>query len=145
MQKKELTWIGVLLVLGAIYIHFFGHWFDKKQIIISASIRPSRKADAEVYPVYFTLNDDYKLNTLTVFPLQEGTTNAEATPVWHLISDSNSVPTRAFRYGQHIGGMKPALKGVHAEALAPDVVYRIVLTSGGVTGSTEFGTKAATP
>jgi hypothetical protein len=145
MRKKEIGWIVVLLVFGGIYIHFFSHWFDKKQMVINASFRPSRKADAAVYPVYFTLNDDYKLTALTVVPLEDGTHTPEATPVWHLISESNSVPTRAFRYGQHIPGMKAALQGVHPEPLEPDVVYRITLTSGTLTASQDFQTRAATP
>ena len=143
MQKKEIGWICLLLVLGGVYVHFFGHWFDKKQIVIRASLRPSRRTKAEVWLVSFALNDAYKLTSLKVLPLQNG--NPGPTAAWSLISDSNSVPTRAFRYGQHITGMKPALAGVHPEALVPDVMYRIILTAGNITGSNDFRTKNITP
>src|SRR5665213_1035477 len=145
MQKKEMAWICLLLLLGGLYIHFFGHWFDKKQIVIRASFRPSRRVKAEVWPVSFALNDEYKLTSVKVVPLQADTHAPGPTPVWSLISDSNSVPTRAFRYGQHILGMKPALAGFHPYALVPDFVYRIILTAGDIAGSNDFRTKATAP
>jgi hypothetical protein len=142
MRKKEIFWIGVLVVLGGIYIHYFTRWFEKREIGINASIRPSRRADATVFPVFFALNDEYKLTSLKVIPLEGDKFNPQATPVWHLVSDSNSVPTRAFRYGQQIRGMQPALKGVRPEPLTPGVVYRLIVSAGSVTGYTDFKTKA---
>jgi hypothetical protein len=142
MRKKEIIWIGLLLVLGGVYIHFFTHWFEKQEIGITASIRPSRRPGALVFPVFFTLNNDYKLTSLKVIPLQGDKFDPLATPIWHLVSDSNSVPTRAFRYGQPIQGMKSALKGVRPDPLTPGVVYRLTLSTGDATSSIDFKTKA---
>jgi hypothetical protein len=142
MQKKDFFWIGVLLVLGGIYIHFFSHWFEKQEIGIAVSLRPSQRPGETVFPVYFTLNGAYKLTSLKVIPLEGNKFNPLATPVWHLVSDSNSVPTRAFRYGQPIRGMKPALKGVRPDPLTPGVVYELILSAGKVTGNKDFQTKA---
>jgi hypothetical protein len=142
MRKKEIIWFGILLVLGGVYIHFFTHWFEKPQIAIIPSFRPSLRAGETVSPVFFTLNGDYKLTSLKVIPLEENKFNALAAPVWHLVSDSNSVSTRAFRYGQAIRGMKPALKGVRPGALTPGVVYRLVLSAGDISGHKDFRAKA---
>jgi hypothetical protein len=142
MRQKELFWFGTLLVVGGIYIHYFTHWFEKPAIGIAVSIRPSPQAGEAVFPVFFTLSDDCKLTSLKVVPLAEGKFNAQAAPVWHLVSDSNSVPIRAFRYGQGIRGMKPALKGIRPDPLTPGTVYRLILTAGKLTGSKDFATKA---
>jgi hypothetical protein len=138
MRKKEIIWIGVLLVLGGLYVHYFTHWFEKREIGIAASLRPNRRANPPDFMVAFTLNDDYKLTKLKVIPMDGDKFNPMATPVWNLESDSNSVPTRAFRYGQPIRGMKPVLKGVHPDALTPGVVYRLLLSAGNVSGHKDF-------
>ena len=142
MRKTDIIWFGVLLVLGGVYIHFFTHWFEKQEIAIIPSIRPSQRAGETVSPVFFALNGDYKLTSLKVIPLEGNKFNPLAAPVWHLVSDSNSVPTRAFRYGQPIRGMKPALKGVRPDPLTPGVVYRLILSAGRSTGSKDFRAKA---
>lgn len=144
MQKREIIWIAVLLALAGAYYHFFGGRFAGKQMAIHASLRPSRRADTPVYPVYFTLNDDFKLTSLKVVPLENGQVNPATLPVWNLVSDSNSAPTRAFFYGQHIRGMKPALANVQPDALTSEVVYRILLSSGNVTAALDFKTRATT-
>ena len=142
MRKKEIMWIGVLLVLSGIYIHYFTHWFEKQPIGITVSFRPSRRPGETVFPVYFTLNGNYRLTSLKVIPMEGDKFNPLAIPAWHLVSDSNSVPTRAFRYGQQIRGMKPALKGVRPEPLTPGVVYRLVLAAGDLTANKSFQAKA---
>jgi hypothetical protein len=138
MRKKEIIWIGVLLVLSGIYIHFFTHWFEKREIGIAASLRPDRRANPPALMVVFSLDGDYKLTSLKVIPFDGDKFDPQATPVWHLVSDSNSVPTRAFRYGQKIGGMKSALKGVRPDPLTPGVVYRLILSTDNSTGHKDF-------
>jgi hypothetical protein len=94
-----------------------------------------------VYPVYFTLNDDFNLTSVKVFPVDDdGEVKPGVTPIWNLMSDSNSVPTRAFFYAQHIRGMKPALADVQADALTPDVIYRILVSAGKLNASLDFKT-----
>jgi len=143
MQKREIIWIAVLLTTILAYYHFFGGRFAGKQLAIHASLRPSRRGDAPVYPVYFTLNDDFKLTSVKVVPLDDdGQINPATMPVWNLVSDSNSAPTRAFFYGEHIHGMKPALANVQADQLTPGVIYRILLSSGALSASLDFKTAA---
>ncbi len=142
MQKKQFIWVLALIVLGAVYIHFFTNIGAKRQIGITVSVRPSRRPGETVYPVFFTLNNDYKLTSLKVVPLQNNQFSAGVPPVWHLISDSNSVPTRAFRYGQRIAGMKPALKGVRPDPLVPGTTYRLLLSTANAACQIDFEAKA---
>jgi hypothetical protein len=141
MQKREIFWIAVLLSVIGAYYHFFGGRFAPKPISIHASLRPSRHAETPVYPVYFTLNDDVKLTSIKVVPLDDGEVTPGTVPAWNLISDSNSVPTRAFFYGQHIKGMKPVLADVQPDALTPGVIYRITLSAGKLTTALDFKTE----
>ena len=145
MQKKDVKWIVVLLVLIGASILLNRNRFAKPLMVINPSLRPARRADAAVWPVFFALNDDFRLTSVEVIPFDGDSFNPLARPVWHLISDSNSAPTRAFRYGQPIKGMKPALKDVKPEELEPDVVYRLLLEAGSVKAFRDFATKEATP
>jgi len=145
MQRKEITWIVVLLALISLSLLLNRNRFAKEQMVINPSLRPARRADAAVWPVFFALNSDFRLTSVKVVPFDGDKFNPLNRPVWHLISESNSVPTRAFRYGQPIQGMQPALKDVRAEALEPGVVYRLLVEAGNVTASTDFSTKATTP
>ena|ERR1700733_14371915 len=145
MQKKEMTWTVVLVALIGVSLLVNRNHFAKAQMIINPSLRPARRADATVWPVFFALNDDFRLTSVKVLPFDGDKFDPLARPVWHLVSDSNSVPTRAFRYGQSIQGMKPALKDVRPDALEPGVVYRILVEAGSVTASKDFSTKATTP
>jgi len=141
MRKKEIIWICVLLILGGIYVRKFTTWFVKPQIGIRASLRPNPRPGQDAFMVLFNLSGDFKLTSLKVIPWQDNKFDPKAPPVWNLVSDSNSVPTRAFRYGQGIRGMKPALKGVHPDPLAPGMVYRLIVSAGNVTGFKDFETK----
>ena len=132
----------VLLVLGGLYVHFFGHWFEKRQIGIAASFRPNRRANPPGLVVAFTLNGDYRLTRVKVVPMEGTNFNPQAIPVWNLESDSNSVPTRAFWYGQGIRGMKPAVKGLKPAMLTPGVEYRLIVSTGKVDGYTDFTMQA---
>jgi hypothetical protein len=142
MQKREIFWIAVLLSVAGAYYHFFGGRSGPKPFSIHASLRPSRRTESPVYPVYFTLNDDLKITSIKVVPLDDGEVAPGTVPSWNLVSESNSVPTRAFFYGQNIKGMKPALANVQTETLTPGVIYRITLSAGKLTAERDFKTEA---
>jgi hypothetical protein len=142
MQKKELMWIAVLLALIGVYFVLFHHRFDRQQMTIHPSLRPARGPDAAVSLVFFGLNDDFRLTSVKVIPMEDDKFNPLGHPAWYLISDSNSVPTRAFRYGQNIQGMKPALKDTRPDPLEPGMVYRIAVEAGSVKASADFKAKA---
>ena len=142
MQKREILWIAVLLAVGAAYYHFFGGRYGPKPLSVHASLRPARHGEADVFPVYFTLNDDVKLTSIKVVTLDDdGQVDKAIVPSWNLVSDSTSVPTRAFFYGQDIKGMKPALTNTHPDPLTAGVIYQITLSAGKQTASLNFKTE----
>ena len=145
MHKKEITWIVALAALVGLSLWINRGQFAKEQMVINPSLRPARRADATVWPVFFALNDDFKLTSVKVIPLEGDTFNPNALAVWDLVSDSNSAPIRAFRYGQPIKGMKPAIKDMRAGELEPGVTYRLLVEAGSVKASADFSTKATTP
>jgi hypothetical protein len=142
MQKREMMWIAGLVALIGLYVLLFHNRFAREQMTIHPSLRPARRADATVFQVFFALNDAFRLTSVKVIALEGDKFNPLDHPAWDLISDSNSVPTRAFRYGQNIQGMKPALKDARPDPLEPGVVYRIAVEAGSVTASEDFRAKA---
>jgi hypothetical protein len=142
MQKREITWIVVLFGLVGAYYYFFGIKPPGKQLLIHASLRPGRRDQTPVYPVYFTLNDDFNLTSVKVVPLDDdGQIPLGTPPVWNLVADGNPALTRAFLYGQHIKGMKSALASDSPDPLTPGVIYRIFVSSGKLTASLNFKTE----
>jgi hypothetical protein len=142
MRKRELIWTAALLLACAVYARYFTGWFVKRQITIHASWRPNFRGHGAGEPVlFFTLNDDFRLTSLKVIPLEDDKFNPQGRPVWNLVSDSNSAPVRAFLYGQHIKGMKPALAEVQPDPLEPGTDYRMVLSAGNLSGYTDFHTQ----
>src|SRR5262245_25571572 len=101
MTRNTYVLFGIAALLGAAYVWFFTDLFTRETIQIIPQIRPgrpsnvSRSGDAPpVYPVSFLFDGKYKLTSLKVVSAQELATNKYANPAWHLISDSNSMPTK---------------------------------------------------
>ena len=149
MTKKNVfvLTIAFLAVIG-FYLYLFKDSFRKPNIQISHTIRlntayirrPPKDATAEDFPhlINFGLNGDYKLTSVKVVPVAALETNRFALPLWELVSDSNSVPTRAFTYGLKIKGMHPAVKGATADPLVPNVAYRLLVESKSLKGQHDF-------
>jgi len=142
MQKKTLTQFAVLLVLAAVYVIFFSGWFRVKPLIIhsfarasSYSVRTRRSAAPQLI---FGFEEKFRLTEVKAVSLADLATNANPQPVWHLISDSNSVPVATFRYGQTLRGMRPAVTGAHALALESNQVYRLFVRAGKLRGQHDF-------
>lgn len=95
--------------------------------------RPARGPGngSEIEPLFFAIDGArLKLTSLKVIPIQEIETNKYPHPIWHLISDSNSVPIESFAYGTPIQGMRPAVKGATPDPLEPGVTYRLLVEAG---------------
>lgn len=149
MTKKNIIVLTVtfLAVIG-FYLYLFKDSFRKPNIQISHTIRlnptylrhPPKDATAEDFPrfINFGLSGDYKLTSVKVVPLAELETNRFAHPLWELISDSNSVPIRAFTYGLRIRGMHPAVQGATADPLVPNVTYRLFVEAHSLKGQHDF-------
>lgn len=134
MSKAKL--ISVLLLisgLAGLSLYLNRDWFAAETIQISHRVspwlknsRPNARTDLGV-PVTFTLNGYYKLKSLRVVEVAQYETNRFASPVWRIISDSNSVPVSSFNYGGGIRGMRPEIKGARPEPLIPGIAYRLLV------------------
>lgn len=150
MTKQGTVLSVIALVLAAVYVTFFTDWFHQETIEIIPAIRPIRVApnpqdpDQEaVYPVSFAFNRKFKLTEVKVVAAADFATNKYPTMLWHLISDSNSVPTKSIVYGRSIKGMKLASPGARPKPLSPDVDYLLILEAGSTKARTNFHTAKA--
>src|SRR5205823_3708013 len=138
------------LLLGGLSLYLNQDWFGSNSIQIYHRSRaahsglfrrkkvPPSAGDAAINPIVFGFDHRLKLTSVKVFPLSDIATNKYPHPVWDLISDSNSVPTKNFTYGGSIAGMRPAVKGATADQLEPDVNYRLCIEAGALKADHDF-------
>jgi hypothetical protein len=132
MTRKHWTLIGIVLALAALSFYLNKDWFAGDNIHIYHRSRPvrlrgrqRRDDNSTINPIVFGFGRRLKLTSIKVVPEAEFETNKHAHAIWHLVSETNSVPTKDFTYGQSIGGMHPEIKGSSAEPLEPGVKYRL--------------------
>jgi hypothetical protein len=146
MTKSTVTLIVVLVLMAGAYVYWFTDWFQPATIQILAQVRPSRAVQpgapgyVATYPVSFAFDRKLRLTELKVLSVDDETTNKYPHPVWHMISDSNSIPTKAIIYGQWLRGMKPKVPHARPEPLLPDVKYRLYVGAGKLKGQIDFKT-----
>lgn len=148
MAKKQILLLGVALALLSVAVyHFWNDWFGPEEIQIAHSLRPysprggrspARRAPPPGSSVLFFLDRRCRLTEVKVVPLAEWQTNRYAHPLWHLISESNSVPVKSFAYGVPIRGMHPPVRGAQPDPLQPGVTYRLFVTAGKLHGQHDF-------
>ena len=139
MTRKNIILIAFALVLAGVYICFFTDWFAPPDIQIIHTIRPNQAAGRRAgrrdvprpssHTVSFAISRKLALKTVQVIPASDFATNKYPHPIWHLVSSSNSLPTKALVYGRPIRGMRPAVKGALADPLEPNTVYKLLLES----------------
>jgi hypothetical protein len=144
MTKKNLVLIFFALALVVVYMIWFTDWFRPATVRIfdtNRSLRPNLRRNlkgAALPNLMFGVNRTLRLTEVKVVAVNALETNKNSVPLWHLVSDSNSVPVKQFFYGQGIGGMRPAIKGVRPEPLETNVTYRLFLAAGKVRGEHDF-------
>lgn len=150
MTKNGIVLSIIAVILAAVYVAYFTDWFGKDGIQIIPTVRPGSASaiprdpdEAPVHRVSFALDGKYKLTTVKVLVAVELATNKYATPLWHLVSDSNSVPTKSIVYGYPIKGMKPSVPRARPEPLLANVEYTLVLEAGKTHSQTNFHTTPA--
>jgi hypothetical protein len=146
MSKKNILLVVAAVVLAAVYVVYFTDWFKPKTVQIfhtSRNPRPRavRGGSGALPSLIFGINQQLKLTEIRVIPSSAYQTNQTALPVWHLVSDSNSVPVKQFFYGQFINGMKPAVKGARPQQLETNVTYHLIVLAGSVKGEHDFELK----
>jgi hypothetical protein len=141
MDKRQWFLCTVVIVLAGLYMCFFTSWFKPTIIRISNTTRPvpSRVSrNAMTAAMMFSLDGSYRLTDVKVVPLAEWQANHSVLPLWHLVSDSKSAPTKFFVYGHDIDGMKPIIPGAQPKPLQTNVVYRLFVSTSSVNGQHDF-------
>jgi hypothetical protein len=143
MTKKNIWQISLLLALLGIYIFFFTDWFKPQTIKILDTARPLHHWHArhDLPYVLFMLEGHFRLTEIKVVPLADYQKNSSTPPVWHLVSDSGSMPIKAFIYGEHVRGMDPVYESDEPLPLETNVVYRLFVSAGHIRGSHDFTIK----
>jgi hypothetical protein len=135
MTRKQWLLLAVAVLLGGFSVYLNKDWFGNENIQIFHRSRPPRGGrrrsdNSSINPIVFGCDAKLKLTELKVFALSDVRTNKYPHALWHLVSDSNSVPIKEFSYGAAIPGMRPFVKGLSPESLQPDVEYRLHVEAG---------------
>jgi hypothetical protein len=149
MTKKPILLILVTAVIGGAWLYVNRDWFANDRIQIHTRVVPAgvglRRLEAPAAgaaPIMFEWDRKLKLTSVKVIPVAAMETNKYAHEIWHLVSDSNSVPTRGFIYGMRVPGMRPASKGLDPEPLVPGEKYRLFLQAGSLKVEHDFVAEA---
>jgi hypothetical protein len=154
MTSKHWALIFAAVVLGGFSLYLNRDWFHRDSIQIYHRSRPARaalfgrkRADvaADINPIIFGFDRKLRLTALKVIPIGALQTNKYAQPVWHLVSNSNSVPIKDFTYGMAIKGMHSANEGAVPDPLSPGVPYRLFVEAGEIKLTHDFVPSARTP
>lgn len=141
---------ALTVVLGGVSLYLNRDWFGSEDIQIHHRSRPAHTARAAAVrrgrpqpppatdPVFFAFSRKLTLTALKVIPVREIETNKYPRAIWHLVSDSNSVPIAEWSYAAPIRGMRPAVKGATPDPLEPGVPYRLILQSGKTKAEHDF-------
>ena len=143
--------------LGGLSIYLNRDWFASDNIQIYHRSRPERAGlfrrkrpattvdNSAINPIVFGFDRKVRLTSLKVIPVQDIETNKFPQPIWCLVSESNSVPTKDFAYGVPISGMHPSVKGAIADPLVPGERYRLFVEAGKVKAQHDFVPVPRTP
>jgi hypothetical protein len=143
MTKKNVCLVLILVILVGVYAFCFTDWFKTKTIRIYSEVPPVQNLNTRHRhaAIIFGLIGHFRLTEVKVVPLADYEKNPAAAPVWHLISDSNSIPVDRFGYGQHIHGMKPKVAGEEPGDLETNVMYHLIVSDGHIQGAHDFQIK----
>jgi len=133
--------VALLVVLAAVYVVYFTDWFKPKTLHLSHAVRDLHRGPARpgaMPSLKFGIDRKIGLTDVRVVVGGDPSTNRNAVTVWHLVSDSNSIPMKTFFYGQYIPGMHPEIKGTRPQDLATNVPYLLMVRAGKYTGEHEF-------
>jgi hypothetical protein len=140
MTQKPILLVTVAMLCAGLLLYVNRDWFKRRPIQISHRFHAfgGRFDRAGQAPLLFEFDRKLKLTSVKVIPLAGLQTNKFPHPIWQMVSDSNSVPTRGFLYGGAVPGMRPALKGAVADRLDPAQKYRLLLEAGSAKAEHDF-------
>ena len=146
--------VALAVAFGGISLYLNKDWFAGDIIQIHHRSRPARAGffrrtkrpdTSATDPVFFDIDRKLKLTSLKVIPVSDIETNKYPQPIWHLVSDSNSVPIADFWYGMRIPGMRPSVQGATPDPLEPGVKYRLLIEAKGSKTEHDFIPVPRTP
>lgn len=146
MTLKQWTLVAGAVLLGGISVYLNTDWFSRDSIQITHRSRPvqiafagrNRQQPQTGSALFFEFDRKLKLTDVQVIPYAEIETNKYPHPVWHLVSDSNSLPTLGIMYGNPVPGMRPSVKGALPDPLTPGVKYQLRVQAGSTKASHDF-------
>ena len=141
MGKKPWLPIALIVVVGGLFIYLNRDWFQRRPIQISHRLYrfAGRFGGADSpTPVMFELDRQVKLTSIKVVGVADAKTNKYPQALWHMITRSNSVPTKGFVYGMNVPGMHSAVDGAVAEPLDPSQTYRLLMEAGSLKAQHDF-------
>jgi hypothetical protein len=141
MKNQTKFLIFVAVILGATYAYRFTDWFGEKKIQIKYKVitgRSGAKSSAADPVAFYLVDKEYGLTSIKVISVDEAATNKYPHALWHLISDSNSIPVADFMYGGAVAGMKSKVAGLLAEPLHKNGNYKIFVEAGKLKGERDF-------
>jgi hypothetical protein len=154
MTGKHWMLFALVVVLGGFSLYLNKDWFAREDIQIHHRSRPARPGflsrsalaiSPGTDPIFFAFDRKLKLTSLRIIPVSEIETNKYPHPIWHLVSDSNSVPITEWSYAWPIRGMHPAVKGATPDPLEPGVTYRLIIEAGKLKAQHDFTAVPRTP
>jgi hypothetical protein len=148
MANKPWLPIILLVVIGGLFIYLNKDWFQGRPIQISHRLYrfAGRFGGADTAtPVMFEFDRRLKLTSIKIVAFADCLTNKYPHPLWHMISASNSLPTKGFVYGMDVPGMRAAVNGATADPLDPQQKYRLLLEAGSVKAQHDFTLEPAAP
>jgi hypothetical protein len=137
MTKQNWMMIGLLAVLVVVYAVYFTDWFRPKILHLSHAVRDLHHGPARLGAMpslKFGIGQKIRLTDVRVVAEGDGATNGSDVTMWHLVSESNSIPMMTITYGQYIQGMHPEIKGTRPQDLETNVMYRLIVRAGKYTG-----------
>lgn len=146
-RKKTFLTTGFFLAMAVLYLYVYRDAFARQPIQISHTFRlramtARRRTDGadRNFPLIptFTLGQDYRLTSVKVIRLDELKAKGFAHPLWELVAEPSSSPTRIFLYGFAIDGMHPRVAQAEPEPLVTNVTYRLLVTAGHYKGQHDF-------
>ncbi len=144
-KAKIISMLLLVLGLGGLSLYLNRDWFSANTIQISHRVSPwldNRRPGArggQLGPaVAFNLSQYCRLTSVNVVLAADIATNKYAHSIWSLVTESNSIPTASFVYGDFIRGMHPTSKGAAAAPLEPGVTYRLLVKTKDQTAQHDF-------
>lgn len=146
MQNRTPTLLLVAFLLAIAYVSFFTDWFRSQTIRIIVQHRPipqridpKRTSDIDpVFPISFAFYEKFEFTSIKVVKTSDLTTEKFPTPLWLVVSETNSRPTKAIVYGVAPAGMHAAVEDALPQPLSPGTSYTLFLQAGKQQGSTNF-------